>query len=260
MADHRIRWQHLVSAPLPGAANMAWDDALMARARRTGHAVLRVYAWQSPTLSLGRNQAARDAYDTDAAARLGVEFVRRPTGGRALLHWHEVTYSVTAPDAFDATLRGAYDRINALLLHALRELGVPAHLAAPAKRTIAPGLAPCFDQPSAGEIVANGAKLVGSAQWRADGALLQHGSILVEDDQPLIGQVLRRPQPAPPPAATLARLVTPTPAFHDVAAKLVDALRVLSPDTAPLEPDAELERDVRAATARYADPEWTWRR
>ncbi|OYV73430.1 MAG: hypothetical protein B7Z72_02540 [Gemmatimonadetes bacterium 21-71-4] len=94
-----VRWRSLVSPPLPGVVNMAWDQALMARARRTGEAVLRVYAWAGPTLSLGRNQRARGAYDLGRAAARGVAIVRRPTGGRALLHHHEVTYSVTAPDA-----------------------------------------------------------------------------------------------------------------------------------------------------------------
>ena len=81
-----MRWRILLSSPLPGADNMALDEALMDRARVSGEAVLRVYRWTTPTLSLGRNQRAAGLYDLQAAAAAGVTFVRRPTGGRALLH------------------------------------------------------------------------------------------------------------------------------------------------------------------------------
>jgi len=260
-APAALAWRHLVSPPLAGAANMAWDQALMARARRTGEAVLRVYQWDGPTLSLGRNQTARGAYDLDRAAALGVGFVRRPTGGRALLHHHEVTYSVTAPDAFDPTLRGAYDRINRLLLHALHALGVDARLSAGQGPALTPGLAPCFDQPAAGEIVVGARKLVGSAQWRHEGALLQHGSILLADDQALIGELLRQRRPTvTPPAASLDVVLGQAPPFARVADALVSALRALSPDAGPLDADEQLQREVAAATGEFADERWTWRR
>jgi lipoate-protein ligase A len=258
-----LQWRHLISPPLDGAANMAWDLALMARARRTGQAVLRIYAWRSPTISLGRNQTARGAYDLARAASRGVTFVRRPTGGRALLHYHEVTYSVTAPEAFDPSLRGAYTRINAILLDALTRLGVRAELAGARMHTPSPGLSPCFAQPSQGEIVADGHKLVGSAQWRQDGALLQHGSILMEDDQQLIGDLLATPNPVPtPPAATLASLLGAEPRFDAVANALVDALRAAVPETQPLHPatDAVLSRAVERETTTFVDDTWTWRR
>lgn len=240
---------------------MAWDQALMSRARRTGEAVLRVYAWNAPTLSLGRNQTARGAYDLDRAGELGVRFVRRPTGGRALLHHREVTYSVTAPDAFDTSLRGAYARINALLLRALAALGVNARLAAVRSRTPSPGLAPCFDEPAAGEIVVNGRKLVGSAQWRCDGALLQHGSILLHDDQALIGRLLRARRDKPTPAAaTLAAALGRAPDFATVADALVNALRTMEPGAGALANDPDLRRDVEVLTREFSSEEWTWRR
>ncbi len=256
-----LTWRYLVSPPGDGAANMAWDQALMARARRTGEAVLRVYGWRAPTLSLGRNQTARGAYDLDRAAALGVGFVRRPTGGRALLHHREVTYSVTAPESFDPTLRGAYARINDLLLDALRSLGVAADLAQVPGRTLPPGLAPCFDQPAAGEIVVRGRKLVGSAQWRHDGSLLQHGSILLEDDQGVIAAILKNPPSSTTPAAaTLRAVLGDAPAFGRVADALVAALRVVAPDATPLAIDAALTDDVERATREFSSETWTWRR
>src|SRR5688572_17382213 len=153
-------WRLLLSPPLPGADNMALDEALMERARRTGETVLRVYAWAGPTLSFGRNQTARGAYSARLAADRGVAVVRRPTGGRAILHHREVTYSVTAPVTGEA-LRASYGRINRVLLDGLRRLGVAAALAAPAARTPLPGVAPCFEAPAEGELVAGGRKLVG---------------------------------------------------------------------------------------------------
>lgn len=256
-------WRYHVSEPLDGARNMAWDQALMARARRTGEAVLRVYAWRGPTLSLGRNQTARGAYDLHRAAALGVSFVRRPTGGRALLHHREVTYSVTAPDAFDPTLSGAYARINNLLLDALHALGVAAELAGAGARTIAPGLAPCFDEPAPGEIVVGNRKLVGSAQWRQDGALLQHGSILLADDQGMIGRLLREPRgTVTPPAATLTDVLGAPPPFERVADALVRALRNVDAGATPLdaEGDAALTAEVERATRHFRDDAWTWKR
>lgn len=233
----------------------------MTRARRTGEAVLRVYQWSGPTLSLGRNQTARGAYDLDRAASLGVAFVRRPTGGRALLHHREVTYSVTAPEAFHPTLRGAYDRINGLLLDALHALGVDARFSAGQGPALTPGLAPCFDQPAAGEVVVGARKLVGSAQWRHDGALLQHGSILLADDQALIAELLRERRPiVTPPAASLDVVLGQAPPFERVADALVSALCARSPDAEPLDADEQLRTHVTAATSEFSDDRWTWRR
>src|SRR5205823_4966724 len=109
--------------------------------------------------------------------------VRRPTGGRAILHDREITYSVTAPVRDAGDLRESYERINRLLLSGLQSIGVSASVAAPATRSASPGMAPCFDEPAAGELTLDGRKLAGSAQWRSEDALLQHGSILIADDQ-----------------------------------------------------------------------------
>jgi lipoate-protein ligase A len=255
------RWRLLLSPPLDAATNMALDVALMRRARMTGEATMRVYSWEKPALSLGRNQPARGHYDESRATRDGIEIVRRPTGGRALLHHREVTYSVTAP-AGDS-LRASYARINALLLDALRRMGVAASLAAPATRAATPSLAPCFETPAAGEIVVDGRKLVGSAQWREDGALLQHGSLLVDDDQPLVGALTRGPLASVPAPATLRELLGRAPTPEDVHATLGEAIRALEDaDLVPLDAAAEPElgRWTSEARATFIDPAWTWRR
>ncbi|HEY9479471.1 MAG TPA: biotin/lipoate A/B protein ligase family protein [Gemmatimonadaceae bacterium] len=245
-----------MTAPLDGASNMALDEALMARATRMGEIVLRVYGWSRPTLSLGRNQTARGSYDLEKAAAEGVDFVRRPTGGRAVLHHREVTYSVTAPVALLGTLRESYTMINRLLIHGLRLLGVDASEADPEGAAPKPGISPCFMVPVKGEIVAGGRKLVGSAQVRENEALLQHGSVLVDDDQALASALLVVPSPAPPPPATLHSLLGRVPSLDEVAAALSSAI----PDAEQLELDPLLEDAARRASVRYRDPEWTWRR
>ena len=255
-----MRWHFQQDSPADGAHNMAMDDALLRRAERTGEAVFRVYRWASPTLSLGSNQTARGCYDTAAAQGLGVGFVRRPTGGRALLHHREVTYSVTLPLTDDRRPRAAYDFINGVLLGALVRLGVKAELA-PKTGAVPPGLRPCFDLPAEREIVVHERKLVGSAQLRRGNALLQHGSILIRNDQPLIGKLLLKPLDAPPAAATLTEALGREPACDEVAGPLLDALEEsVGQHIELLTPDVCVERDVAQCRLAYSSDAWTWRR
>jgi len=242
---------------------MALDEALMARARRTGEHVLRVYGWASPTLSLGRNQRASGIYLADELERRGIGVVRRPTGGRALLHHREVTYSVTAPCAADSGLAVEYGRINLLLGSALEALGVRVAVAAPLSRSAPPSATPCFAEPARGELTFDDRKLVGSAQWRHDGALLQHGSILVDDDQTSIPSLMREPSPTALSGrpATLRDALGRAPLLNEVAAALFDAVRAnLDPRALPLEREEELMQDSARLATRFRDDTWTWRR
>lgn len=255
------RWRTLVSRPADGAENMATDEALLERARTSGECVMRLYQWARPTLSLGRNQTARGQYDLCRARELGVDFVRRPTGGRAVLHHRELTYSVTGPASQLGSLRESYARVNRLLVAALRRLGVMAAVAPGRGRAPAPGLSPCFDSPGQGELVLGERKLVGSAQWRDDGAFLQHGSILVDDDQALASQLLRSPGAPPPPSATLRDALGHAPELGDLAAALSDALVTLEDaEASPLVVDDALQHRVAEARVRFVDDHWTWRR
>lgn len=261
IATRLVLWRLLPSPPLDGPGNMALDEALMGRARRTGETVLRTYAWSTPTLSLGRNQRARDLYDDDALRRAGIDVVRRPTGGRALLHHREITYSVTAPVATDESVALTYRRINALLAHALLALGVPVREASPAGRSMPPTAVPCFTQPSAGELVYEGRKLVGSAQWRNAGALLQHGSILVDDDQSSIPGLMRDPTPVAAAPATLRAALRRTPTLEELHDALAGAVRAMAdPAASTIQLDPGTRRDASELLRRYRDPAWTWRR
>lgn len=240
---------------------MALDIALLARARATGECVLRVYSWARPTLSFGRNQTAAGLYDLDRVRAAGVDVVRRPTGGRAILHHREITYSVTAPSEGDGSLRESYARINRLLVDGLRRLGVHARIAGAAGHSLLPGDTPCFETPSEGELVVGTRKLVGSAQWREDGALLQHGSILVDDDQPAIAALLRRPASPPPPPATLRAVLGRAPSVEESAAALFDAVRAMEDAGAqPFAPDAALLDREAKALPQFENDRWTWRR
>ena len=164
-----------------GTENMRIDEALLENTLRSGNAFLRLYCWDPPTLSIGRNQ--QDVFRN-------MPVVRRPTGGQAVWHEHEVTYAVAAPIALYGSLRNAYCQIHTCLATALRALGVDAVLApAPSLRSgqaVRPSGRPaaCFAAPVGGEILVRGRKLVGSAQVRRGAALLQHGSILLGGTQP----------------------------------------------------------------------------
>jgi lipoyl(octanoyl) transferase len=176
-----------------GTYNMETDEALLDRVQRSGGACLRLYRWDPPTLSIGRNQRM---------VAEPVPVVRRPTGGKAVWHEHEVTYAVAAPIALFGSLRNAYCEIHGRLAKALRSLGVGAVLA-PTRPTVRPsdGPASCFALPVGGEILVDGRKLVGSAQVRRGNAFLQHGSILLEEGShaswfrgaTTLATVLRRP-------------------------------------------------------------------
>src|SRR5690606_15779633 len=112
-------------------------------------------------------------------AQNGIEVVRRPTGGRAVLHDRELTYSVVIPDRLFASPRTAYATINGALAEALRTFGVAALSTPDTASAARPSLVPCFVEPAPGELLVDGRKIVGSAQVRIGGVILQHGSIML---------------------------------------------------------------------------------
>lgn len=178
-----MEWRLIADTPARGAWNMAVDEAL-AEAVDAGASppVLRLYRWAPPCLSLGFAQPYTAA-DAGFCAAHGIDIVRRPTGGRAVLHHLELTYSVCAPlgrGPFTRDLQAAYQAICGALVAGLRRLGVPAELSgAPDGGMIKPTAAiPCFIGPAAGEVVVGERKLIGSAMRRVGESILQHGSIL----------------------------------------------------------------------------------
>ena len=249
------RWQLLLEPQgRSGPENMAVDVALLERADRMGEAFLRLYRFDPPCLSFGRNEAS-GGYDRAAIARLAIDVVRRPTGGAAVWHEQELTYAVAAPIAALGGLRQAYHAIHGCLAAALRALGVSPTLAP--DRPLPPSTAlyrpaGCFGSSVGGEILVGGRKLVGSAQVRRGGAFLQHGSILLDGSQDVIAAVTREPQAASA-ATTLSEELGRRITWEEVA----DAI-VATWDTGVTSPN--LHQPPPTSIAWFSDPAWTWRR
>lgn len=253
---------------------MAADLALLEHARATGESTLRVYAWSAPTLSFGRHERTRGRFDAASLRAQGVDAVRRPTGGRALLHHREVTYSVTAP-VDGVSLAESYRAINGLLTDALRALGVAVEAAtrSTSARPMRPGTATCFAEPNEGELTVGGAKLAGSAQWREEGAFLQHGSILIADDQARIASLgvpgpagSKAVEPRVSPVATLSGVLRRPVAYAEVRDALRAALiahcrarHVTSPTILTSDSGTSDAAFIRHRD-HFRDPAWTWRR
>ena len=204
---------------------MAVDEQLLADADRKGARFLRLYRWDPPTLSFGRNEPTLDLYDRDAIERRGIAVVRRPTGGKAVWHEHELTYAVAAPISAFGSLRDAYCAIHVRLAEALQSLGVEAVLAR-ARPPVGPSAHPtaCFDAPAGGEILAQGKKLVGSAQVRRARTFLQHGSILLDGSQDIVNAVSRQPS-AISGGTTLAAVLGRAVSFAELSAAIMAAWR-----------------------------------
>ncbi len=165
---------------------MVTDRAiLMACNENKVPATLRLYGWQRPTLSIGYSQEISQYIDLESCERNNIPVVRRFTGGRALLHQYEMTYSVIAPiphPAFPGSLRGSFERISQAILESLRIGGVEGATIA-GKNNVRDGSnrsPACFSMANHCEIVVDGKKLVGSAQRRLRSAFLQHGSVILD--------------------------------------------------------------------------------
>lgn len=188
-------WRLILSDHQPGARNMALDEAiLMTTSRKVSLPTLRLYGWQPATLSLGFSQPASDV-DLERLSRFGWGLVRRPTGGRAILHVDELTYAVIVPQdnpLLAGSLLESYQAISNALLSAMHTLGIPAvgdKVYAKDKAGATPNPV-CFETPSNYEITSNGKKLIGSAQARKHGGILQHGSLPITGDITRITRVL----------------------------------------------------------------------
>ena len=176
---------------------MALDEALLhAVAKGESLPVLRFYRWLPATVTLGYAQSVFKDVDLDVCSQAGLDVVRRSTGGRAVLHDQEVTYSVIAPlntEIFGGSVLECYRVISEVLQKTLLTLGLPAQLVPGKPRGGQKNAmkAVCFSAPSQYELVVNGCKVAGSAQKRHGQAFLQHGSIPIEMDLDLLGKVLK---------------------------------------------------------------------
>jgi len=265
-------WRFLLTPPAHGAWNMAVDEAILeTMGHRDSLPTLRLYAWEPACLSLGYAQPIGDVDIPRLQAR-GWEMVRRPTGGRAVLHIDELTYSVIAPlndPRVSGTLLESYHRLAKALVEALRLLVLPVEVqeqaAIPATYNTNPV---CFEVPSTYEITVDGKKLVGSAQARRKDGVLQHGSLPLSGDLTRILQVLVYPDEVARSRAAkrlLARATTVGTALGRIP-KWEEAVQAFSAafqsvfDLDLLPADLTPREKIRAeelATIKYSHPEWT---
>jgi len=189
-------WRLIVDPPITGADNLATDEAILRLCEKGLFEIptLRLYEWKIPTLSIGYAQNA------SSFSGLSIPLLRRITGGRAVLHHMELTYSIVcglSEPLFSRGIHGAYSAISRCILNALKDIGVSdavfcAPEYSPKNSSDAEFKQSCFHAPSRHEILAQGRKMVGSAQRRFKRAFLQHGSILFDVDKELVESVFGR--------------------------------------------------------------------
>lgn len=196
----KAKWYFINSGPCSPSYNMAMDEALLDwHSEGLIPPVIRFYEWNPATLSIGYFQSVEKEIDMDAVKRLGLGFVRRPTGGRGVLHEHELTYSVIVTESYPsmpATVTEAYRVISEGLLLGFQNLGLDAYFSVPntdeqKENLKKPKSAVCFDTPSWYELVVEGKKVAGSAQTRQKGVILQHGAILLDLDEDKLIQTFK---------------------------------------------------------------------
>ena len=192
-------WRYIEEGLNGGAYNMAVDAAMLQCCEPdSGTPTLRLYGWETPTLSIGYSQPVGREIDRSRLVEQGIPWVRRPTGGRAILHEQELTYSVVAPVShplFSGGLKTTFSAISEALLKGLTELGLDhAQVNREKKANPEPGLRSspsCFALLNHCEITVDGRKLVGSAQRRTQTAFVQHGSVLIHINRPRLNSVLK---------------------------------------------------------------------
>ena len=269
------QWRLICSNPLSGAENMALDEAILeAVGAGDSPPTLRLYAWNPPCLSLGFSQTIADV-DKKLLSEQGWDLVRRPTGGRAILHTDELTYSIHAP-ADHPHLQGdvlsSYRYLSTGLIKGLELMGVETEVEPSQHPTEADKLDDpvCFVVPSAYEIAYGGKKLLGSAQTRRKNSILQHGTLPLTGDIARICEVLvYAGEPARQQAArqvldratTLEHAGTRFVSWDEAARAMVDGLASAlgiefteTPATA-----AELRRAEVLTSERYQNSAWTER-
>ncbi len=264
------QWRLIISEPASGARNMALDEALLLEV--SAQPVLRFYSWQPHCLSLGYGQRCR-VVDMERLLRHGATLVRRPSGGGAILHAEELTWSLILPAGHPlsaGSLSVGYQRISQVLYKALQLLGIPVIVKQEATRLSADPA--CFATPAQYELAVAGRKLLGSARVQRRYGMLQHGSLPLTGDVAAICQLLRYSDDSRRElAAAKLREGATTLAeasggkkicSTQVIAALVNAFRT-DCDVDFLDSDltrVELKRAAELESERYGNPAWVCRR
>jgi lipoate-protein ligase A len=267
----RSTWRLLNTGAHDGATNMAIDEAIMLAVSK-GHSLptVRFYSWQPPCVSVGYAQSLQDEIDLDACLHRGYTWVRRPTGGRAVLHIDEITYSVTAlqeEPRVAGDILASYQRLSWGLMAGLRLLGCDVWQAEQQVGTKKARSAACFDVPSHYEVTASGRKLIGSAQVRRRGVVLQHGALPLRGDVSRLVDVLALPKADRDAlrfklrsrAIALEEALGRSVALDEVVEALIEGFsQVLNLELVPgVLSDYERGQVVRSQSI-YAGDEWTF--
>lgn len=238
---------------------MALDHAL-ASSLEPGRGILRIYRWTRPTISFGRNEPAMGRYQLERARKAGIDFVRRPTGGRAVFHDSELTYAVVVPVSRGMRPRSVYQAIHRGLAQALTALGARVDAAGAEVGVVGPDAGPCFARPAPGELTVGGRKLVGSAQARVGGAILQHGSLLIGSDQERLADLCVHGSEAGR-AIGLTEVLGGEPSWGQLVDSVIEGMRDVLGGEWRIGEATDAERSAaNVLREHYASPEWTWRR
>ncbi|MCA0147643.1 lipoate--protein ligase family protein [Rossellomorea vietnamensis] len=273
-------WRFIDSGNCSPSYNMALDEALLDwHSEGKIPPTIRFYGWDPATLSVGYFQKVEKEINLDAVKEHGLGFVRRPTGGRGVLHEHELTYSVIVSEEhpeMPRTVTEAYRVISEGILKGFQGLGLEAYFAVPRTAEEREGLknprsAVCFDAPSWYELVVEGRKVAGSAQTRQKGVILQHGSILLDLDEDKLFSLFKYPsdrvkermQRAFKSKAVAMNEISSVPVTMDMAKEAFkkgfeEGLNI------HLEPyelsEEETQYVVDLAKSRYESDEWNFKR
>lgn len=273
-------WRFIDSKKQGPAYNMALDEALLNwHSEGKIPPTIRFYGWEPATLSIGYFQRVAKEIRMEAVREKQLGFVRRPTGGRGVLHEHELTYSVIVSEAHPAmpkTVTKAYRVISTGLLEGFKALGLNAYFAVPdsekeREALKKPRSAVCFDAPSYYELVVEGKKIAGSAQTRQKGVILQHGSILLDIDEEKLFDLFQyrsdrlreRMQRAFSQKAVAINALRKEPVTLDEASRAFKQgfEKGLGIQLVPYQLSESEEKEVQLlAKSRYESDEWNFRR
>ena len=273
-------WHFINSGKCSASFNMALDEALLEwHSKGEIGPVLRFYEWEPATLSIGYFQSVEREIDMDAVNRHGLGFVRRPTGGRGVLHEHELTYSVIVSEEYPdmpETVTEAYRVISGGVLEGFRNLGLDARFSVPETREQSaelrtPKSGVCFDAPSWYELVVEGKKIAGSAQTRQKGVILQHGAILLSLDEDKLVSLFKFKSEKlrervrlslPQKAVAIDRLANRAVSVEECTEAFAKGFeKALDIQLEPLElTEQQLEMVKEIERVKYANDEWTFRK
>lgn len=276
----KSKWYFINSGPCSPSYNMALDEALLdLHSKGEIPPVIRLYEWNPATLSIGYFQSAEKDIDLNEIKARNLGFVRRPTGGRAVLHDSELTYSIIVSEQYPnmpATVTEAYRVLSEGLLLGFQNLGLDAYFSIPdTEEKLSdlkkPKSAVCFDAPSWYELVVEGKKVAGSAQTRQKGVILQHGAILLDLDEEKLLSVFkfsseeakeRMRKKLPEKAVAINRLAD----RHITIPECVDAFKkgfedALDIELIPYELTEKQKQYVRnLEEMKYSNDEWNFKK